>query len=108
MNNKLLTALRCDHLDADGNVTSSHELAPLLKDVFDLLQIRNAIGCHYKDIAGQFDQLAEASKLGNATLALVDALCDDDNELPTSCKDGISWANRGTVIRRLYPLLAPY
>jgi len=106
-NKKLFEALRCDHLDSDGNITDSFDLDPLLKDVFDMLQFRNAIGCHYKELAGQFNELTEAVKLGEATLALVHALCDEDDELPSSAKDGISWANRGTITRRLSPLNPP-
>jgi len=113
---KLFSALRCDHIaqsEVEGEtlgqetVTGSHNLSDLLTPIFALLQFRNAIGCHFKELAGQFDELSEASKLGRATLDLVDALCDDDDELPTSCKDGMSWANRGTITRRLYPLQAP-
>lgn len=104
---KLLPILRCDHLDGEGNVTSSHEIAPLLEPIFNLLQIRNALGCHYKTLAGEFNELSEATKLGNATLDLVNALYDEYNELPASCKDGVSWANKKPITRRLYPLITP-
>lgn len=104
---KLIPVLRCDHVDADGNVTSSHSLEPLLNDIFTRLQYRNAIGCHYKELAGFFNEIGEAVKLGEATLALVDALCDHNDELPEIQKDGMSWTNRGTVTRRLYPLAKP-
>ena len=104
---KLIPALRCDHLDAEGAVTASHPLGPLLDDIFVRLQFRNAIGCHYKELAGYFDEIGEALKLGTATLALVDALCDPNDELPENQKDGMSWTNRGTVTRRLYPLVKP-
>jgi len=104
---ELMSALRCDHLDGEGKVTHSHELAPLLEDVFTRLQFRNAIGCHYKELAGQFDEIGEAVKFGEATLALVTALCDENDELPENQKDGTSWTNRGTVSRRLYPLIKP-
>jgi hypothetical protein len=104
---KLIPALRCDHVDAEGNVTNSHPLEPLLCDIFTRLQFRNAIGCHYKELAGSFNEIGEALKLGQATLALVDVLCDEKDELPENKKDGMSWTNRGTVTRRLYPLLSP-
>jgi hypothetical protein len=104
---KLLPVLRCDHLDGDGNVTATHSLEPLLNDVFTRLQFRNAIGCHYKELAGYFNEIGEAVKLGQSTLALVDALCDGHDELPDNQKDGMSWTNRGTVTRRLYPLQSP-
>jgi len=104
---KLLAALRCDHIDAEGKVTQSHKLAPLLEDVFQRLQFRNAIGCHYKELAGQFDEIGEAVKIGEATMALVAAICDENDELPENQKDGNSWTNRGIVSRRLYPLLKP-
>lgn len=104
---KLMGALRCDHIDPDGKVFDSIELAPLLEDIFSRLQFRNAIGCHYKELAGYFDEIGEAVKLGQATLALVNALCDENDELPDNQKDGTSWANRKTVTRRLYPLLKP-
>ena len=105
---KLLPALRCDHLDAEGNVAKSVELAPLLEAIFSKLQFRNAIGCHFKELAGHFNEIGEAIGLGNATLALVDAICDEHDTLPDSRKDGLSWKNRGEkVTRRLYPLLKP-
>ena len=104
---KLIPALRCDHLDAEGNVTVPNPLEPLLNDIFVRLQFRNAIGCHYKELAGYFDEIGEAVKLGKATLALVDALCDPNDELPENQKDGLSWTNRGAVTRRLYPLAKP-
>ncbi len=105
---KLFPALRCEHLDEQGEVTKSTDLAPLLEDVFSRLQVRNAIGCHFKELAGHFDEISEALALGNATLTLVEALCDEKNTLPDRKKDGCSWHNRGsTVTRRLYPLLKP-
>ncbi|MBC2602515.1 hypothetical protein [Puniceicoccus vermicola] len=105
---KLMPILRCDHLDEEGNVSRSVDLAPLLENIFAKLQFRNAIGCHFKELAGHFDEIGEAIGLGNATLALADAICDENNTLPDSCKDGLSWKNRGEkVTRRLYPLLKP-
>jgi len=104
---KLLAVLRCDHFDEEGGPTVSHHLEPLLTNIFSRLQFRNAIGCHYKELAGCFNEIGESVKLAQATLALVDALCDENDELPESQKDGISWTNRGTVTRRLYPLLKP-
>lgn len=104
---KLLPALQCDHFDAEGKQAASHPLEPLLTNIFSRLQFRNAIGCHYKELAGCFNEIGEAMKLGQATLALVDTLCDENDELPDSQKDGKSWSNRGTVTRRLYPLLKP-
>ncbi|WP_207168691.1 hypothetical protein, partial [Thiocystis violacea] len=104
----LLPSLRCDHLDEQGNVTKSVDLEPLIEAVFSRLQFRNAIGCHFKDIAGYFDEIGEAITLGNATLALVEAICDEKDTLPDRRKDGCSWHNRGeSVTRRLYPLLKP-
>lgn len=103
---KLLPMLRCDHLDSAGIVVTSHYLEPLLNEVFTRLQFRNAIGCHYKELAGYFNEIGEALKLGRATMALVDALCCETNELPERQKDN-SWANRGKITRRLYPLHKP-
>ena len=105
---KLLPALRTEHLDELGNITKPFELEPLIDDIFSRLQVRNAIGCHFKEIAGHFNEIDEALALGNATLALVAAICDDKDTLPDRRKDGCSWHNRGeTVTRRLYPLLKP-
>ncbi len=104
----LLSSLRCEHLNEEGNMIKSVDLEPLVEAVFTRLQVRNAIGCHFKDLAGYFDEIGEASALGNATLALVEALCDENDTLPDRRKDGCSWHNRGeTVTRRLYPLLKP-
>lgn len=105
---KLFKTLRCDHLDEQGEIKKSFDLAPLLEDIFSRLEVRNAIGCHFKELAGQFNEIAEAQAFGNATLALVEALCDESDTLPDRKKDGCSWHNRGlTITRRLYPLLRP-
>ena len=105
---KLLETLRSEHLDENEKVIKSVELAPLLEDIFSRLQVRNAIGCHFKELAGHFDEINEALALGNATLALVEAICDEKDTLPDRKKDGCSWHNRGeTVTRRLHPLLKP-
>jgi len=98
----LVPLLRYEHLDETGAVLASEQLETLLKDVFSRLQFRNAIGCHYKELAGYFDEIGEAVKLGHATLALVDALCDDRDDLPERKSDSF-WTNRGKT-RRLYPL----
>ena len=104
----LLSSLRVDHINEEQEVSQSIYLAPLLEEIFSKLQFRNAIGCHYKGLAGYFDEIGEALALGNATLALVDAICDEKNTLPDRRKDGCSWNNRGSkVTRRLYPLLKP-
>lgn len=104
----LLSSLRCEHLDELGNVTKAVALAPLVEDIFARLQVRNAIGCHFKELAGHFDEIGEALALGNATLALVESICDEEDTLPDRKKNGCSWHNRGeTVTRRLYPLLKP-
>lgn len=104
----LLPNLRCDHCDSEGNVIESVHLERLIEDIFSRLQVRNAIGCHFKELAGHFDEIGEAIALGKATLALVFALCDEKDTLPDRRKDGCSWHNRGeTVTRRLYPLLKP-
>lgn len=104
----LMGSLRCEHLDAAGVVTKTVDIAPLIEDVFSRLQIRNAIGCHFKEIAGYFNEIDEALALGKATLVLVEAICDEQDTLPDRRKDGCSWHNRGdTITRRLYPLLKP-
>jgi len=104
----LMPTLRCEHLDAAGNQLKNVALAPLLEDIFSRLQVRNAIGCHYKELAGHFTEIAEALALGRATLSLVESLCDEKDTLPDRRKDGCSWHNRGeTITRRLYPLLKP-
>ncbi len=98
----LVPLLRYEHVDETGNIVASDKLETLLTDVFGKLQFRNAIGCHYKELAGFFDEIGEAMKLGQATLALVDALCDHHDELPERRSDAF-WTNRGKT-RRLYPL----
>jgi len=98
----LVPLLRYEHLDENGEVIISDQLETLLKDVFSRLQFRNAIGCHYKELAGYFDEIGEAIKLGQATLALVDALCDHRDDLPERKCDSF-WTNSGKT-RRLYPL----
>ena len=86
----------------------SVDLAPLIEDIFSRLQVRNAVGCHFKELAGHFDEIGEALALGNATLTLVAAICDEKDTLPDRRKDGCSWHNRGEMVtRRLYPLLKP-
>lgn len=105
---KLLPSLRCEHLDKQGTVRRTVDLEPLLEDIFARLQVRNAIGCHFKELAGHFNEISEALALGEATLSLVEALCDEEDTLPDRKKDGCSWHNRGSIVtRRLYPLLKP-
>lgn len=98
----LVPLLRYEHVDEAGTIVAADKLEKLLNDVFGRLQFRNAIGCHYKELAGYFDEIGEAVKLGQATLALVDALCDHRDEFPERKSDSF-WTNRGKT-RRLYPL----
>jgi hypothetical protein len=98
----LVPLLRYEHLDGRGNIIASDRLEKLLTEVFSRLQFRNAIGCRYNELAGFFDEIGEAIKLGRATLALVDALCDHHDELPERRSDSF-WMNHSKT-RRLYPL----
>jgi hypothetical protein len=105
---RLLKSMKCDHLGPDGSIVDTFLLEPLLEDVFKQLELRNMLGAHYKELAGQFDQLQEASNLGRATMSIAKALCDDDLQLPEKCRDGVSWTNAGTnVSRRLTPHIQP-
>jgi DNA repair exonuclease SbcCD ATPase subunit len=105
---KLLLALKAEHVDETGAVTSEIPLAPILENLFTQLELRNCLGAHYKELAGQFNDLAEATKLGQSTCALLDALCDSDNQLPESNANGSFWTNRGSKkSRRLHPLQSP-
>lgn len=105
---KVLIHLRVEHLDSDESLIQELELKPLIDEIFKLLQFRNCIGCHYKELTGYFDELSEALKLGNATLALVEALCDESSRLPQHKNSGSYWANtRRNPSRKLHPLLPP-
>jgi hypothetical protein len=105
---KLLDALECQHVDEAGSVVATHQLKPILTKIFTQLELRNALGAHYKEMAGQFDDIAEAVQLGQSTVELVDALCDADLQLPESNKNGRSWVNKGgKITRHLYPLQQP-
>ena len=105
---KIIKHLKVEHVDSDQQVIKTVQLVDLINDVFSLLQVRNCIGCHYKELTGHFDELSEALKLGNTTLALVEALCDDDGSTPQYRNSGSYWANtRKNATRRLYPLLTP-
>lgn len=105
---KLIKHLKVEHLNEEQEVINEIQLESLINDVFSLLQFRNCIGCHYKELTGYFDELSEALKLGNATIALVDALCDDQGRLPQHRNSGSYWADsRKNPTRRLHPLLPP-
>lgn len=107
-NKKLLANLECHHVDEEGSITQTITLAPLLDEIFSQLEMRNTLGAHYKEIAGQFNDLTEATNLGKATLNLINALCDENNQLPESNRNGRCWANKGKhKTRHLYPLLQP-
>lgn len=107
-NRRLLDALVAEHLDADGTITRRILLKPLLQDLFNQFASRNIFGAHFNALAAHFDSVAEAVRLGEGVMALVDALCDIDFQLPESNKNGSCWTNRGAnKLRRLHPLVSP-
>lgn len=107
-NKKLFAALKAEHLDENGTISKEVPLKPLFEDLFTQFAMRSILGAHFNKLASHFNSIAEAVRLGEAVLTLVDALCDADHQLPESNKNGSCWTNRGeTKTRRLHPLLPP-
>ncbi len=107
-NKKLFAALKAEHLDEKGAITKEILLKPLIEDLFTQFAMRNIVGAHFNTLASHFNSIAEAVRLGESVIAIVDALCDSDHQLPESNKSGSFWANRGEIkTRRLHPLIAP-
>ena len=105
---KLMDALIAEHLDASGAVIREVPLKPLISNLFSQFASRNIFGAHFNALASHFDSQTEAIRLGEAVMELVDALCDEDHQLPESNKNGSYWTNRGDKkTRRLNPLLSP-
>lgn len=105
---KLIDALKMEHLDVAGTVVREIQLKPLISNLFSQFASRNIFGAHFNALASHFNAPAEAIRLGEAVMELVDALCDVDYQLPESNKNGSCWTNRGdNKTRCLHPLLPP-
>ncbi len=81
------------------------ELKPILDELRRIVQVRNALGAHFKMISFELlDQ--DAIGFAHHVVVLVDALSHPDDGWPTNDKSGSYWRNNGDS-RRLHPLKRP-
>lgn len=112
INGRLLAALRVEQkigVDDQGKpVFDSISLAPILKDIGQLAQARNTMGCHFNEIAHHMPD-GDALAFGQKVYDLINVLVDPDVGWPEKNKSGSYWSNAAPKdeTRRLYPLLRP-
>ena len=109
LSGKLKAALRIERLrgsDPNGDpIYENVRLAPLLDEITRIAQVRNVVGCHFREIS--FELLdSEALAFAHQVLGLIDALTDDENGWPRNDKSGSYWATAGET-RKLHPLKRP-
>jgi len=88
-NKALKKALKIEPSD---NETSAIELAPIYSKLDEAINVRNLVGCHFNQWAGELaDQ--DIRDMAELALELADALiCANCGSLPTSNKSGSYWA----------------
>lgn len=103
---KLVQHLKVERLDANGNVTETVVIKPLLDSLRELTWIRNQVGAHF-NVLGEEISDVDVRKFGEATLALALALiCPVSGELPNKNRQGKCWESAGGRTC-LHPLTAP-
>jgi energy-coupling factor transporter ATP-binding protein EcfA2 len=107
VNGKLLKSLRVEVRDPDASTSLVRdvELAPILDELAKMVNVRNAMGAHFKAI-GQHLTDADAKRFGELVLELADALICPTHGWPARDKSGSYWSNGGDT-RRLHPLKKP-
>lgn len=104
INGKLRSSLCVAIMDA-GAEQSRHDLKPLFDAISDIVQVRNAMGAHFNEIAHHL-QDDDALKFARNVEQLHDLLVHPDHGWPNNDKSGSYWRNTGDS-RRLYPLKKP-
>lgn len=108
VSSRLRTALRVEvkATDSIGAVTYVEiALGPILDELGDVAQTRNAMGAHFTDLS--FELLDDdALRFAKLALRLADAIVDSDAGWPTNSSSGSYWATRGET-RRMHPYRRP-
>lgn len=81
------------------------ELKQVLDDLGELVNVRNAMGAHFKAI-GQHLTDGDAKRFGELVLELAEAVICPTHGWPARDKSGSYWSNGGDT-RRLHPLKKP-
>lgn len=104
INGKLRSSLNVAIMNA-GAEQSRHDLKPLFDAISDIVQVRNAMGAHFNEIAHHLPD-DDALKFARNVEQLHDLLVHPDHGWPNNDKSGSYWRNTGDS-RRLYPLKKP-
>jgi energy-coupling factor transporter ATP-binding protein EcfA2 len=105
INKKLRQVLRVEIFDKGGTLSHTIQLGPILDKLDKLVQLRNIMGCHFNQLAFEF-QDKDGLNFAQLVLELADAIVDSEYGWPGSDKSGEYWSNSGKS-RRLYPLKQP-
>ena len=91
-NSKLKQALKI--LKHDNGNTEETPLAPLYADLKQAIQVRNLVGCHFNQLAGELSD-QEVKDMAELALTLAGVLiCQHCGSLPVSNKSGSYWECR--------------
>ena len=104
---KLREALKVEMRDCTAGLAMGQtlELRPILDELDQIMQARNAFGAHFKEIGFELlDQ--DALAFARAVERLADALIDPEHGWPSNDRSGSYWRNSGDT-RRLHPLRKP-
>lgn len=102
---KLRGALEIVEIDASGNEMSRRPLGQIFSDIENIVQVRNATGAHFNEIAQHLPE-HDVVSFARHVESLFDALVHPDHGWPNNDKTGIYWKNQGDS-RRLFPLKRP-
>ena len=107
LDKKLRPALRVEVRDitVDPVTSVGVELAPILKELSDIVQARNVFGAHFNKMSFELPD-GDALAFARAVERLADILICPDHGWPSNDKSGSYWRNQGDT-RRLHPLRQP-
>lgn len=90
----------------DNGDSTESELQPVYEELGQIINMRNLVGCHFNEWAGELSD-DDIREMAGQALKFADALiCQDCGKLPTSDKSGSHWeCSCGKT--RMYPLQQP-
>jgi hypothetical protein len=86
-------------------IYKGYAIGPLFDELERIAQVRNVVGCHFNELAGQLPE-EDALRFARTVLELADHIIDPACGWPKSDKSGSYWANSKQT-RRLHPLKQP-
>lgn len=103
-NAKLKQALRI--VKQENGHTEETPLAPMYENLKQAIQVRNLVGCHFNQLAGELSD-QEVKDIAELALAMADTLvCQQCGSLPLSNKSGSYW-ECSCKKTQMYPLQQP-